>query len=126
MKLARSTPTPIAPLHHDRAPVSAADALATGQADGKAQAAGEALATLEAMRRSGTDGGKARADAKIAELKTRLHLLKLLYAADAGKLAQAVVQIARELAEAVQDYVGSGGTAFALQGTDVTISAGPI
>lgn len=76
------------------------------------------------MRRSGSDGGKARAAARIAELKTRLHLLKLLYAADAEKLAQAAAQIARELAEAVQEYVGAGGTAFAVQGTDVTIVRG--
>ena len=128
MKLARSTLTAIAPVQHDRvAPVAPpiaplVDAPAAGQADGKAQAASEALATLEAVR--GSDGGKARAAARIAELKTRLHLLKLLYAADAEKLAQAAVQIARELAEAVQDYVGAGGTAFAMQGTDVTIVGG--
>lgn len=130
MKLARSTLTAIAPVQHDRvAPVAPPiapliDAPAAGQADGTAQAASEALATLEAVRRSGSDGGKARAAARIAELKTRLHLLKLLYAADAEKLAQAAVQIARELAEAVQDYVGAGGTAFAMQGTDVTIVGG--
>jgi hypothetical protein len=125
MKLARSTLTAIVPVPHDRVvPVSAADAPASGQTDGKAQAASEALATLDAVRRSGSDGGKARAVARIAELKTRLHLLKLLYAADAEKLAQAAAQIARELAEVVQAYVGAGGTAFAVQGTDVTIVGG--
>ncbi|WP_137897738.1 hypothetical protein [Sphingomonas sp. 2SG] len=125
MKLARSTLTAIAPIPHDRvAPLSATEAPGIGSADGTAQAASEALATLDAVRRSGSDGGKARAAARIGELKTRLHLLKLLHAADAEKLAQAAAQIARELAEAVQEYVGAGGTAFAVQGTEVTIVGG--
>lgn len=144
MKLGSSTLTAIA-LHHDRtaavavieapAPVtkigaashrgSHADAAQpTDQAAAKAHAASEALATLEAVRHSGKDGGKARAAAKIAELQTRLHLLKLLYATDSEKLAQAAVQIARELAAAVQEYVGSGGTAYAVQGVDITTIVG--
>jgi hypothetical protein len=89
--------------------------------------AGTAIRTLVAVAAAQHDNRaqQAQAAAKIAQLKARLNMLKLLYANDSGKLAAAAVQIARELARAVDNHVRAGGSGLSLGGSLATDPAAP-
>lgn len=110
----------------DIAPQAAQDDPAFGTRQARADAC-TAIRTLAAVAAAQHDhhAEQAQAAAKIAQLKARLNMLKLLYASDSGKLAAAAVQIARELARAVDDYVRAGGSGLSLGGSLATDPAAP-
>ncbi|MBB5708796.1 hypothetical protein [Sphingomonas xinjiangensis] len=84
----------------------------------KLQEAKNAVATLAAVKNQSRDAQKAVAAKKVKDLRARLQALKLIFAHDPKKLARVAAQIARELAGAVKAYVGAGGAAAELGGSD--------
>lgn len=92
----------------------------------KLQQAQEAARNLRTATDQSRDAEKARAAAKVKELRARLQMLKLAFANDPKKLAAIATQIARELAAAVQSYRAAGGAASDVSTGAAQTAAAPI
>jgi hypothetical protein len=89
----------------------------------KLQAQKDALATLKVLPKVTSDNAKMLAKQKVDQVREKIKQLKMLCAGDPKRLARLVAQLAKELGEAVKQYMAAGGSAGDVAASDTPQAA---